>query len=136
MHLSLIKNPDESKSVLYKIARVVYAQTHAASLRLTEAMTSMIANNANASGREITDVISDATLFDVLRTDSPDNKLLLVDVNNRGFQMCLRVASRMVCGALGDCCSGATRCHRADVIPSWAMARGYIADIDGFLFYL
>ena len=136
MQLTLIKNPDETKLLEYKIARILYAQTHAQSLRLVEMMASLVANNARVTGRDLYGVISDVNLFDVLRPESPDNKLISVDVINCGFQMCLRVVHRMLNGTLGDMCYGATCFHRSDVIPSWATARGYIADIDGFLFYL
>lgn len=136
MQLTLIKNSDELKYAQYKIARVVFAQTHAVSLRLVEAMTSLIANNAKSSGRKFESVASDEKLFDVLNDSSPDKNLLFVDESNRGFQMCLRAAWRMLHGTLSDSCYGATRFHRADVIPSWATSLGYIADIDGFLFYL
>ena len=50
MQLTLIKNPDETKGLAYKIARVVYAETQAASLRVVEALTSMIQNRVFAFG--------------------------------------------------------------------------------------
>ena len=59
MHFKLVENPDDIHAVVYKIARVVYAQTHAASLRLVEAMTSMIANAALQSGRTVSEIVSD-----------------------------------------------------------------------------
>ena len=136
MNLTLIKNPDESKSVLYKIARIVYAETHAVSLRSVESLTSMIANNARVYGREYSDIVSDNDLFEVLNPESKNHKLLSVNVSDEKFQMCLRVVTRMLHGALDDCCNGATRFHHADEIPQWATSRGYIADIDGILFYL
>ena len=66
MQLTLIKNTDELQSVAYKIARTVYAETHAVSLRVVEALTSMIYNSAVATHRCVVDVALDADLFPVL----------------------------------------------------------------------
>lgn len=136
MQLTLIKNPDETKGLAYKIARVVYAETQAASLRVVEALTSMIQNRVFAFGHTPEQIVSDAQLFDVLNKSSPRHHLMQVTPDNRGFQMCLRVATRMMRGGLGDCCWGATCFHRDGIVPGWATSRGYIADIDGLLFYL
>lgn len=136
MHFKLVENPDDIHAVVYKIARVVYAQTHAASLRLVEAMTSMIANAALQSGRTVSEIVSDEKIFDALDVTSPRHKYLSIDTNNAGFKMCLRTALRMLNGILPDTCNGATRFHNADVLPDWAISIGYIADIDDVLFYL
>lgn len=136
MQLTLIKNQDKSKYIPYKIARIVYAETHAKSLRVVEALTSMIQNFATVTGYSFDDILNDNSLFESLNENSVNNKLIYVEPTNRGFQMCLRVAMRMIHGKLPDCCCGATRFHRDDCIPLWATSRGYIADIDGLLFYL
>lgn len=136
MQLTLIKNPDESLRPIYEIARVVYAQTNASSLAMVEALASMIANNARKTNRSVIDVARDAEIFDALNDSSALNQRLVVPTNNRGFQMCLRVVSRMMRGNLPDCCRGATRFHVSTQMPDWALARGYIADVDGLLFYL
>ncbi len=136
MQLELIKNPDASQGAAYKIARVVYAETGATSLSVTEAFTSMIANISRATGIAPDVIINDATLFPSLCPDNARHKLLGVAPDSRAFQMCLRVARRMLRGNLGDSCFGATRFHRTDEMPQWAMSRGYIADVDGILFYL
>lgn len=129
MNLTLITNVDSSATLAYMIARTVYTQTNAVSLQLVEAMTSMIKNIADKYDRDIADVIRDKRFFP--ETDSAN-----VPASSRGFQMCLRVAKRMLAGGLSDSCFGATRFHSADTLPDWAIARGYIADIDGVLFYL
>lgn len=136
MQLTLIKNPDETQSITYKTARIVYAETKAKSLRVVEALTSMIQNAAIASGMSIKEIISDKNLFDALNKESPNNALMTTPPDNKGFQMCLRTVTKMLHGNLPDCCCGATRFHTDDHIPEWATARGYIADIDGLLFYL
>ncbi len=119
-------------TLAYRVARVVYEQTGATSLLLVEALTSMIQNLSNKTGVAISEIISDKTIF------SDVNKILIADenINNRKFEMCVRVASRMLSGGLSDCCHGATKFHHASFIPQWAIARGYIDDIDGILFYL
>lgn len=136
MYLRLINNPDESKKILYKIARVVYAETSATSLPVVEALTAMIKNCADKEQKDFADIVSDKNLFESLSENSLRHSLLKVEVNNRGFQMCLRTVQRMLNGNLPDKSNGATRFHRCDVLPDWAVARGYIADIDGLLFYL
>ena len=135
MQLELIKNPDESQIVIYKVARIIYAETYLPTLPSVEALASMIKNITVQTNRNIIDIIDDADLFSVLKPESPRHKYLSVDANEKAFQMCIRVVKRMVYGDLQDTCSGATRFHRADEMPDWAIARGYIADVDGLLFY-
>ena len=120
MQLRLIKNTDMDATLSYRVARVVYEQTGAETLRVVEALTSMIKN------------ISDKTIF------NDESKVVNSSeyINERKFQMCVRVASRMLTGGLPDCCHGATKFHHANIIPQWAVARGYIDDVDGLLFYL
>lgn len=136
MQMTLIKNTDMSVTQAYKIARVVYAQTGATSLLGVEALTAMIKNLSDKSGRSIENIITDKDIFDVLNENSPNHYRINVPANNHAFQMCVRVASRMLAGGLTDMTFGATKFHHADTIPQWAIARGYIADIDGMLFYL
>ena len=135
MQFQLITNPDTSKSLAYKIARVVYAETGAKSLRVVEALTSMIKNFSVASEHDMEQIISDSNVFEVLKTSSPYHERMFVAPTSCGFQMCLRVVNRMMKGGLADCCNGATRFHHADELPEWAQSIGYVADIDGLLFY-
>ena len=135
MQLEIIHNPDESQMDIYKIARVIYAETYMPTLPAVEALASMIQNITNLSDCTAGDVVCDMNIFDSLKNDSPRHKYLSVDANNRAFQMCVRVVKRMMHGNLIDTCFGATRFHRADEMPSWAVARGYVADVDGLLFY-
>lgn len=136
MQLTLIKNPDASKSIEYKIARIVFAETQARSLHAVEALTSMIKNISVISGLPFNQIISNKNLFTSLNENSPTHAYIKTEPINKGFQMCLRVVNRMIHGNLPDCCYGATKFHSDDYIPEWAMSRGYIADIDGLLFYL
>ena len=135
MQLALINNPDESQIIIYKIARVIYAETYLPTLASVEALASMIKNITKQSNCGVADVIDDSDMFNSLKPESPRHKYLSVDAKTKAFQMCLRVVKRMMFGDLPDSCSGATRFHRADEIPDWAVARGYIADVDGLLFY-
>ena len=137
MYMEIINNPDESQIAIYRAARVIYAETFPNSLPAVEALTSMIKNIMSQTGQSLSDVVSNQDIFDSLHKDSPRNKYINVDIkNNRAFQMCLRVVGRMMHGGLPDSCCGATRFHHADTMPDWARARGYIADVDGLLFYL
>jgi len=137
MQMTLITNPDTSGrlALASKIARVVYAQTGAVSLSLVEAFTSMIKNISDQSSVDIQNIISDSNLFPALEETNIYHERLFVPSVSRGFQMCLRTANRMLAGLLPDKCYGATKYHYADTIPDWALSRGYIADIDGILFY-
>lgn len=136
MNLQLIKNPDEKKALVYKIARVIYAETKASSLLVVEALASMINNLHINTGKSYEEIIKDENVFESLLKDSDSHLLLNVDCNDRGFQMCLRVVQRMLKNDLEDKCSGAIRFHRYDTLPAWSVDKGYIADIDGLLFYL
>ena len=138
MQMTLVKNPDTSghMNLAYKVARVVYAHTGGVSLPLVCAFTSMIKNLSDASGVDISNLIMDQTIFPALSAGNENNSRLYVAANTRAFQMCVRTAYRMLMGQLPDSCYGATRFHASDTIPSWATSRGYIADIDGILFYL
>ena len=66
MQLEIINNPDESQIVLYKVARVIYAETYPSSLPAVEAVASMIRNIMIKTERDLSDVISDETIFDSL----------------------------------------------------------------------
>ena len=136
MQISLINGTAMRYNTLaYRVARVIYAETLAASLRVVEALASMIQNVAKKNNLDIADIISDENIFESLNKKSPRHEYIYTDLTRNDFQMCLRVAIRMLHGKLPDMCNHATRFHRADVMPGWAFARGYVADIDGILFY-
>lgn len=136
MHFKLINNPDESQGPVYQIARVIFAETGASSLAAVEALASMISNRCTALNQSPYAIAGDTEIFESLKPSSCRHALLTQDVSTRGFQMCLRVVNRMLRGRLPDACNGAIRFHRCDKMPEWAIARGYIADVDGMLFYL
>ena len=136
MQLKLIENPDNTKSVLYKLARIVYAETLATSLQITEAMSSMIYNIYIKYNKSFEDIANDAMLFESLNKESVRHQYLTVSMTDRRFQMCLRVVQKMMHGQLRDSVFGATNFHHTDVMPQWAVSRGYIAEFDDVLFYL
>ena len=135
MYLSVICNPDEKSKEKYEIARTIYAETGAASLRLVEAFASMIQNAARACGVSEIEIVRDAKKFESRNAVSPRHAHWNVSANSAAFQMCLRVTNQMIKGTLPDSCCGATRFHHEDELPDWAVALGYVADIDGILFY-
>lgn len=136
MQLALIKNPDDTQIVPYKLARIVFAETQGASLQIAEAMASMIYNIHIKYDKSFEDISNDKNIFDVLDKKSKRHQYMNVDVNNRRFLMCLRVIKTMMHGVLPDSVFGATKFHHADIIPQWAIARGYIAEYEDILFYL
>ena len=129
MQLELVDAANEFTSLANVVADTVYAETGAKSLRVVEAMCSMIYNAADQKAENIKRVISDSKLFTHIKPDS------VIDITSRGYQMCMRVARQMLRGNLSDKCNHATKFHHADKIPDWAVARGYVADIDDILFY-
>ena len=136
MQLVLIKNPDDTQIVAYNLARIIFAETSAVSLQAVEAMASMINNIHIKYEKSFEDIATDKNIFDSLNKISPRNKFLSVDATDRKFQMCLRIVKTMLHGNLRDCVFGATKFHHADVIPQWAIARGYIFECEDILYYL
>ena len=119
-----------------KIARVIFAETCGKSLRVVEALASMIQNGAHATNQSAMDFVMNSGLFESLDKNSNNHDLLQVNQNARTFQMCLRVTDKMLKHNLPDCCFGATKFHRDEFNPSWSVARGYILERDGLFFYL
>lgn len=136
MQLVKIENPDNTQTVLYKLARVVYAETSAQSLQLVEAMSAMIYNIHIKYDKSFEDISNDKNIFPVLNESSKNHNNLNVMADDRKFQMCLRTVKKMANGNLPDYVYGATRFHHTDVMPDWATSRGYIAEYDDVLFYL
>lgn len=136
MQLNLFENPDNTQNVLYKLARVICAETSASSLPLVEAMAAMVYNIHIKYGIDFEDIAENENIFSVLNPKSTRHENLLIPSNDKKFQMCLRVVQKMLNGNLRDTVFGATKFHHTDVMPSWARARGYIAEFDDVLFYL
>ena len=136
MQLIVIQNQDDTKITLYKLARIVYAETLATSLPVVEAFCSMIYNIHIKYDKTFADIANDKNLFESLNDKSLRHQYLNVDANDRKFQMCLRVVQTMMHGNLNDCVFGACKFHHTNVMPSWARSRGYIAEFDDLLFYL
>ena len=136
MQLTLIKNNDDTQIVSYKLARIVFAETGVKSLPLVEAMVSMINNIHIKYGKSFDAISKDKDLFECLNPKSPRNQDLDIDANDRKFQLCLRTVKTMMRGNLPDSVFGATKFHRSNIIPGWAMSRGYISECEDILFYL
>ena len=136
MQLLLIKNDDDTRIVSYKLARIIFAETDAQSLQVVEAMASMINNIHNKYDKSFESISKDSDLFECLDKKSSRNEKLNVEANNKKLQMCLRVVKTMMRGNLPDSVFGATKFHHANVIPNWAMSRGYISECEDILFYL
>ena len=133
--MNLITHQNDFSCEVYKIARVIYAETCAQSLRVVEALATMIANGARLNNQSELDFVMSSGLFECLDKKSSHHYLLKPDTNSRTFQMCLRVTDKMLKHHLDDCCFGATKFHRTEFNPSWAYGRGYILELDGIFFY-
>lgn len=135
MHLKVITNPDTGNRDKYEIARTIYAETGATSLRQVEAFASMIHNAACKHNCQVIDIVRNPHMMQSHDSASPRHVRRNIPASAPAFQMCLRVTHKMLKGTLGDLCCGATRFHHDDIIPDWAVSLGYVADIDGILFY-
>ena len=136
MELTLIKNDDQAKINIYRLARAIYAETHAGSLAAVEGLTSMVRNLCSKYERPVSDVAVDSDVFECLNRESARYKDMFVSSADPKFQMCLRTVKRMMTGYLPDSVHGAVRFHRIDQSPDWALHIGYIAEIDDLTFYL
>ena len=130
--LQLFVNEDDDSIAEHRIARCVYAESLASSLPAVEALCVMIKNTK----RPIAEIANDESVFESLCKESTRHEKLLVDYDDKGFQMCLRAVRNMRNGILADKIFGATRFHRADISPEWANSIGTIAEIDGLMFYI
>ena len=129
-------NPDDTQITVYKLARIIFAETGATSLQIVEAMASLIYNIHIKYNKSFKDIANDKDIFDVLDEKSPRYQYLDIDADNRKLQMCVRIIKTMMRGNLQDSVFGATKFHHMDVIPQWAIARGYIMECEDILFYL
>ncbi len=136
MSLHETKHQNNSAQNTYQIARVVFAETCAKSLRVVEALASMIANGARRSNQSELKFVMESGLFESLNDTSSRHDLLNVAPDARAFQMCVRVVDKMLKHNLDDACCGATKFHRDEFNPDWSRARGYILEMDGLFFYL
>ena len=136
MQLLLIKNPDDTQIVSYKLARIIFAETKGVSLKAVESMASMIYNIHVKYNKSFEEIASDNNMFEVLNGKSPFHEYMNTDASNRKLQMCLRVVKTMMHGNLCDCVFGATKFHHVNVIPQWAMSLGYITECEDILYYL
>ena len=74
--------------------------------------------------------------FSCWNVDDPNRpKLLTVEAKDRNYQSCMRIARRVVRGALADRTGGATHYHAKGVFPPWARGRMYSAEIGRHQFY-
>jgi len=136
MQLTLIKNNDDTQIVSYKLARIIFAETGGTSLPLVEAMASMINNIHIKYNKSFESISKDDDLFECLNPKSLRHQNLDIEACDRKFQMCLRSVKTMMRGNLPDTVFGATKFHHSNVIPNWAMSRGYISECEDVLFYL
>ena len=136
MQLTLINNNDDTQIVSYKLARIIFAETGGVSLSVAEAMASMINNIHVKYNKSFESISKDDDLFECLKPKSSRHQNLNIDANDRKFQMCLRTVKTMIRGNLPDTVFGATKFHHSNIIPSWAMARGYISECEDVLFYV
>ena len=136
MQLTLIKNNDDTQIVSYKLARIIFAETDGKSLPIVEAMASMINNIHIKYDKSFESISKDSDLFECLNSESLRYQNLNIDAKDRKFQMCLRTVKTMMRENLPDSVFGATKFHHANVIPDWAVSRGYISECEDILFYL
>ncbi len=134
--LVVLDNPCPDKIALYRIARIIYAETKGNSLPVKEAFASMIQNRKQKLGLSLEAISDDKNLFGSLNHNSKMNQDIFVSLDNPEFAICLRLAKRIVAGNLSDVVFGAVRFHHDDENPAWALAEGYVYQLNDLLFYL
>ncbi|MDR0319123.1 MAG: cell wall hydrolase [Rickettsiales bacterium] len=133
-HLTVIENTDLPRRALFRMARLIYAETRAASLAEIEALASMVANLVRA-GRSLEDMAEDKRLFECLNKSSARHADLLLRHDSAAMQICVRTLARALTGVLADQTRGAARFHRAENLPDWATGVGSVCEIGNLHFY-
>jgi hypothetical protein len=96
----------------------------------------MIANIRKKQGRDLTELSEDPNAFECLNRASGRHADLLIRYESPALQMCRRTLQRALTGVLPDGVRGATRFHRAELLPEWATAIGSIHETPNLHFYI
>lgn len=126
------------------LARTIFGEARGESLEGLEAVACVVMNRvkiAEARGRywwgnNIIGVCQKPYQFSCWNKNDPSFKrLTAVDLSNKNFQICHRIAQDAVNHKLWDCTNGATHYHADYVSPFWAKGEKSVKKIGRHIFY-
>jgi N-acetylmuramoyl-L-alanine amidase len=133
--------PPPTGSAIDVLARTLWGEARADSLRAKEALAALIVNRTRHAksmdghywwGNSIEEICRRPGQFPCW--GQPD-RLLAATMQDRAFRIAVRTARRAVAGFLADPTCGATHWHRRTELPLWTRGRFPTAEIGQFLFY-
>lgn len=136
-----IENKGRATDIL---ARTIWGEARGERITGKEAVASVILNRVAVAkknggfwwGNTIEQVCLKPYQFSCWNKNDPNfAKLQVVNVSNKEFAICLRIARRAIHGVLKDVTGGATHYHTKTIQPKWAMNATTIADIGHHVFY-
>ena len=126
------------------MARTIWGEARGETLSVKNAIASVILNRYKIS-QEYKDYWGGSTIAEICQethqfscwneNDMSYEKLMAVDVDDKCFAECKRIASRAVRGLLPDVVSGAEHFHTVSVQPRWAENYISVEHIGSHLFY-
>lgn len=121
------------------LARTLWGEARGEPVRGIEAVAAVVMNRARRGGwwgNAVESVCRKPSQFSCWNPDDPNRaKLEGVDVDDRAFRICLRIARRALAGSVADPTKGATHYHVRGLLPKWARGREPAAEIGNHLFY-
>lgn len=121
------------------LARTLWGEARGEPVRGIEAVAAVVMNRVRHGGwwgRTVEAVCRKPSQFSCWNADDPNRaKLERVDVDDRAFRICLRIARRALAGSVADPTGGATHYHVRGLLPAWAHGREPSAEIGSHLFY-
>lgn len=121
------------------LARTLWGEARGEPVRGIEAVAAVVLNRAALGGwwgDNVLEVCRKPSQFSCWNPGDPNRvKLEAVDVGNRMFRICVRIARRAIAGVVDDPTGGATHYHVRGTMPAWAKGKDPSAEIGSHLFY-
>lgn len=126
------------------LARTIFGEARGELVRGKEAVASVIINRVRRAkdrggywwGDSVSAVCRRAWQFSCWNENDPNReKIESVELDNKVFASCMRIARRAAAGVLNDPTGGATHYHARGIAPPWAQDRKPCAEIGNHLFY-
>lgn len=126
------------------LARTIWGEARGESVRGKEAVALVVMNRlavAKVKGRHwwgncVVSICQKPFQFSCWNANDPNRpKLERVDISDRNFRCCLRIARRALAHSLEDVTLGATHYHTKSCLPVWAKGVVPCTEIGNHLFY-
>lgn len=137
--------PPVPGSAVDVLARTIWGEARGETVKGKEAVASVVLNRVARAkarggrywwGNTIAEVCQRKWQFSCWNENDPNRrKLEAVDMRDRNFRTCVRIARRAAANVLTDATSGATHYHTQTILPPWARGRIPSAEIGHHLFY-